>query len=271
MSENVVDSTPSGSDISAPAQPAATPQAPAAQPATPAAAAPASGAPPQEGWVPSYRLREAREAAAREAQQTYAQQMQQIRAEAEQYKRQLYSLVGVQPPQNPEIAAVRSQFSQLYPGLARMEENAARLEELLERSGNLEQQNEHYWKSYGRQTVDRLFDEAGKSMGSPLSDEGKRMLHTSFLGWVSSSPELTERYANDPTIVQDFLKGFGSSFFDPIRRTATASIPGRANVALPQDSPSGAPRVPGPPQPKDLDERVAQGWAMLQSRGGQSQ
>jgi hypothetical protein len=195
--------------------------------------------------------------------------MEQIRAEAEQYKRQLHSLVGVQPPRNPEELAVRNQFAQLYPGLAKMEERAAQLEDLLERSGNLEQQNEHYWKSYGRQTVDRLFDEASKSIGSPLTEEGKRLLHSSFVGWVQSSPELVDRYTNDPTIVQDFLKGFGSSFFDPIRRTASASIPGRANVALPQDSPSGAPRVPGPPQPKDLDERVAQGWALFQANKGQ--
>lgn len=247
----------------------ATPSAPAAPaaPATPSAApsAPTTGAPEdRSNWVPPHRIRETREAAVREAQQTYSQQMQQMRAEAEQYKAQLHALVGVQPPQNPEIDAVRKQFGQLYPGLSKMEEKAAQLEQLLERAGDLESQNAHYWQSYGRQAVDRLFTKASESIGSPLNDENKQFLHSAFVGWVQASPERADRYTNDPTIVDDFLKALSSGFIDPVRRTSAAAIPGRANVALPQDTPSGAPRVPGAPQPKDLDERAANAWLQYQ-------
>lgn len=259
--------TPGGATPSA--SPAAAPYAaPASQPAP-------SAAPPEDrsNWIPPNafrdRLRETRDSATREAQQSWSQREATIRAEADQYKRQLQSLVGVTPPQNPEIDRVREQFASLYPTLAKLNDfDVEKLQALLERGGDLEAQNEHYWKQYGRQAVNTLFSKAADSVGAPLSDDAKRILHSSFVGWVQSSPELADRYSNDPTIVDDFLKGFQSSFFDPIRRNASAGIPGRANVALPQDNPSGAPRIPGPPQPKDLDERVAQGWAMLQSKGG---
>lgn len=245
----------------------ATPVVSAPQPATPAAPqAPATGAVP-DGYVPSYRLRETREAAVREAQAQWATRETEIRAEAQRYRDQLQALVGATPPPNPEISAVKSQFAQLYPGLAKIEERAAQLEKLLERAGDLESQNDHYWQSYGRQTMDKLFTHAAESMGGPLTDEGKRQLHSSFVGWVQSSPELTDRYASDPSIVEDFWKAFTSSFIDPVRRTANAGIAGRAAGApgLPQDTPSGAPRATPAPHMANMDERAAAAWAQYQT------
>lgn len=270
------------SDIDVSAQPAAepTPSAPATAPATPSAPpaaatsaaptqTPATGAPPQEGWVPSYRLREAREAATRQANEQFAQREAAIRAEADRYRQQLHSLVGATPQGNPEVEAVRQQFASLYPGLAKMESQAAQLESLLERAGDLESQNSHYWTSYGRQTMDRLFNHASESIGTPLNEEAKRFLHSSFVGWVQSSPELTERYSTDPTIVEDYWKAVSSSLIDPSRRQASATVAGRAPQGLPQDSPSGAPMIPGAPKPKDLDERGAMAWAAFNAAKNQ--
>src|SRR6266498_4219415 len=101
-----IPSTPAAATPAAPAQPVATP------PATPA---PATGAP--EGYVPSYRIRESREAAVREANQQGSQKEQQYPSELAQIRSQLHALVGVQPPANPEVTAIRGQFGQLYPGL----------------------------------------------------------------------------------------------------------------------------------------------------------
>lgn len=256
----------------------ATPSAPpaAGAPAASASQTAPSSAPQEDrsNWIPPNafrdRLRETRESAYRESQQTWAQREAEIRAEAETYKRQLHSIVGVTPPQNPEIDRVREQFASLYPTLAKLNDfDVEKLQELLERSGDLESQNEHYWKAYGRQTVNTLFTKASEQLGAPLSQEGKEYLHSSFVGWVQANPERANRYANDPSIVDEYLKGFGSSFIDPVRRTATAGIPGRANIPLPQDSPSGAPRVPGAPKLENLDERVAAGWAMLNANNNQ--
>jgi hypothetical protein len=259
------EATPATGDTGAPPA-AATPAASAPQPATPAAPAPGPAtAGPGDGWVPSYRIRETREAAAREAQQQFAQREYAYQTELQRIQNQLHALVGVQPPQNPEVAAVRQQFGSLYPGLTKLEERAQQLMELMDRSGDMESQNSHYWQSYGRQTMDRLFEHASQSLGSPLTDEGKRQLHSSFLGFVQSSPELTERYANDPSIVNDFWKVFTSSFIDPVRRSATAGAVGRIAGAMPQDTAGGAPRATPAPKPADLDERTAQAWAHYQT------
>lgn len=246
---------------------AATPAAPAPQSATPAApsaASPTPSTPPGEGWVPSYRLREAREAASREASQQYAQREAEYQNQLKQVQSQLHALVGVQQPQNPELDAVRQQFAKLYPNLAKLEERANDVFGVVDRAGDLESQTQHYWQSYGRQTMDRLFEHATSSMGAPLTEEGKRVLHSSFVGFVQSSPELTERYANDPTIVDDFLKMFTSSFVDPARRAAAATVQGRVVPSLPQDTPGGAVRPSQAPQPKDLDERAQGAWALYQ-------
>ncbi len=256
-------STPSA----APATPAAaTPAASAPQAATPSAPtqAPATGAP--EGWVPSYRIRETREAAVREAQGQYAQQVAAAQAEIERYKNLVRAQIGDAPPQNPEVQQVRDQFGRLYPGLSKLEEQAERLEQLLERAGDLEQQNSHYWQNYGRTTMDRLFDHASKSLGSPLTDEGKRTLHSAFVGFVGSSPELTSRYTTDPTLVEEFWQAFTSSFVEPARRAAAATIQGRAaGVAIPQDRGGAAPPVTPGPKPANLDERAALAWAKYQT------
>lgn len=164
------------------------------------------------------------------------------------------------------MEAIRKQFGGIYPGLSKLEERAAQLEQLLERSGDFESQTEHYWQSYGRQTVDRLFQKASEAIGTPLTDEGKRFLHSSFVGFVQSSPENSERYSMDPTIVDDFLRVFSSSIIDPSRRQATATVMNRAPQGLPQDTPSGAPVFPGAPKPQNLDDRSALAWATFQAQ-----
>lgn len=256
--------TPAAAPAPAAATGSQSPAAPAPQAATPPAAqAPATGAP--EGWVPSYRIRETREAAVREARADFDREMAGIRAEAERYKSQLHSLVGVTPPKDPEVQGVRDQFGKLYPGLQSLEEKAEQLQALIERAGDLETQNQHYWQSYGRQTMDRLFEHASKSLGAPLTDEGKRSLHSSFVGFVQSSPELQSRYSTDPSLVEEFWQAFTSSFIDPARRVAAANVSGRAGgTAIPQDRGGAiAPVTPGP-KPANLDERAAQAWAKYQ-------
>ena len=278
---NVVESTPvntpTPSDIGAPSEsPVSTPQV-TPQSATPTVntqppATPGGGQPPQ-GFVPSYRLREAREAADKAADQRYAQRIAQIEAEANRYKAQLHSVVGATPSQvNPEVEAIRNQFATVFPDewklLQQLKDKAESIFGIADRAGELEQSTNHYWTSYGRQTVDRLFNIAETSLGSPLNDEAKRQLFTSFTGFIQSSPELSERYANDPTIVEDFWRAFTSSFIDPARRSAVTSTVSRVPTGLPQDTPSGAPRVSPVPKPQSLDERAAMAWSTFNHEKG---
>ena len=255
------------SSIPSTSSPATTSQVPAATPASTSASPQQTTQQPdnsRDGWVPGYRIRETREAAQREAQQQYAQREYAYQQQLAQVQQQLHALVGVAPPQNPEITAVRDQFGNLYPGLSRLEQRAQELEALIDRAGDIDSQNAHYWQSYGRQSMDRLFEHASQSLGAPLSDEGKRSLHQSFIGFVTSSPELSERYASDPTIIEDFWKVFTSSFIDPARRAAGAVVTGRAGAAIPQDTPGGVPRGTPVPQPRNLDERADAAWQLYE-------
>lgn len=272
MSDVNATATPSAEPAATPpATPAAATPAASAQPATPATPqAPATGA-PGEGWVPSYRVRETREAAEREAQERWAAREAEYQAQLRQTQSQLRALVGVQPPQNPEVDAVRQQFAQLYPGLAKMEERANDFMSIIDRAQDLQTQTDHYWQSYGRQTMDRLFEKASSSLGAPLTEEGKRHLHASFVGFVQQSPEMTARYTSDPSIVDEFWNTFTSTFIDPARRVASANVADRAaNVArLPNNAPSGAPQTTPVPKPSGVDERAALAWQQYQATAKQ--
>lgn len=263
LHETPGDAPSGGAPTPAPSAAAPTPAAPTAAPAaaTPPAATPPPATPGGgDGLVPSYRLREIREAEQRRYSEALASERAQWEAKYNQIQSQLHALVGVRPPENPEVDAVRQQFASLFPRLAALEEKGEDVLGLLERAGDYEAQTEHHWQTYGRQTMDRLFEHAQSSMGGPLTEEAKRMLHTAFTGFVSSSPEMTARYAQDPSIVEDFWKGFTSGFIDPVRRTAAAGVAARVPGAIPQDTPGGAPRATPAPAPQNQDERAAMAW-----------
>lgn len=250
--------TPAEATPSATPAPASNPVAPADTAATnPVATSPSTTTQPGQATVPSYRLREIRDQYEARLQQTQAQSQ----AEMAKLQAQIQALVGVAPPQNSPEAEVRKQFGGLYPGLSKLEQKAAQLEALLERAGDLETQNQHYWQSYGRQTLDNLFSKAATTLGAPLSQEGKSVLHSAFVGWVQSSPENQERYASDPSIVDDFVKVFTAGLIDPVRRASTVSTAARVPGNIPQDTPAGAPRSSPPPQMSGLDDRANAAWA----------
>lgn len=257
---------------SAPAEPIPQPSAPAPaiseQPAAPVTAtqnigsAPAPTQQASEGMVPSYRIRETREQAIREAQSQWQAREAEYAARIDQVQRQLHALVGVAPDVNPEETAVRNQFGKLYPGLAQLEQRAQDLLGVVDRSGDLENQNKHYWTEYGRQRTDRLFENASKSLGAPLSAEGKKALLSAFYGFVSSSPEIQERYQQDPTLVDEYWSYFANNFIEPVRRSASATVENQVTQRqIPRDTPGGIPQVTAPPKPKNLDERMENAWA----------
>lgn len=248
------------------APPAEATPASATPPATPGG--PAPGATPQvpEGYVPSYRLREQREAILRESQTAYEKKEADYKAQIEKIQSQVHALVGVQPSQNTEADSIKQQFFTLFPWAKKLEDRFGDFESLVAESGNIKAQNEHYWSTYGQQTMARVYEQASTALGVPLTDAGKRQLHASFTGFVQSSPELQARYASDPTIVEDFMRDFTSNFIDPARRAASATVAGRAAGAIPQDTPGGVPRTSPVPAPKNLDERADAAWALYNQK-----
>jgi hypothetical protein len=69
----------------------------------------------RSNWLPPYRAREIREAAAREAATRYQTEMGTIKSELERYRSQVQALVGVTPQQNTEADTIKKQFFELFP------------------------------------------------------------------------------------------------------------------------------------------------------------
>ncbi len=262
MSDFVNDSnTPAAGDTAAPQVPASSGTPAVTAPATPPAVtqAPATGAAP-EGYVPSYRIREAREAALRQAQNEWGQKEAAYNAKMDQLTRNLQALTGVQPQNADPVREVRDQFGRVYPNLAKLEDQYDKVEQLLNRFPDMEAQQEHYWTSHATQTMGRLEALASESLGGNLSEAGKRNLQANFVGYLQSNPEAAQRYSYDPTVVTDFWKEFTSHFIEPVKRTSAAQTLARAPQGLPQDAPSGNAITGGPAKPKDLDDRVGKAW-----------
>ncbi len=221
--------------------------------------APATGA-PGDGWVPSYRVRETRESVLREAKAYFDQQRQAFEQEKAELNKKIQALAGFGPQADPEVDGVRDQFGRLYPGLSKLEQRADQIFQMLEQAGDMQSQTNHYWTSYGQNAVNQLFSSAEADLGAPLTDESKRTLHASFVGYIQSSPELVNTYASNPNFAKEYWKAFSSSFIDPVRRVSAASAQGRTQVPLPQDTPAAAPRVGQPEKPSSLEDRVNRSW-----------
>lgn len=249
----------------APSPSPATPDHNAAAPATPNANAPAATPQVPNGYVPSYRIRETREAAMREATAQWQQREAAYQAQMDAIRRQLHAVIGVQPQSEEEqqVAQIQAQFKKVFPELAQLAEKAKDLQGLLERSGEFQHAVQHQYQAYGRQAMDRLFGLATKSLGHDLSDTAKQRLHASFVGYLQSDPQLLERYAVDQTIVDEFWNDFENGFIGPVRRAQSAGVQQAIEnrPPTPRDTPAGIPNVQRPAKPKDLDESVSQAWA----------
>lgn len=260
--------TPAAATPAAPAAPSAIPQAPAAPvTATPQIGSQAAATPAAPTVEPSWlrgRLEETRAAAARQVAEAYQRREAQYAHQLQQMQQQLHALVGVAPQGNPELDNIRQQFGQVYPGLSQLEQRAQDVMSLLERQQELQAANDHIWQQHGRTTMNRIFDRVQENLGAPVTEAGKRQLHSMFLGYVQSSPELVQRYTSDPTLVDEFVDNFTSSFIQPSRRLAAAAPEMRGQSPLPGNAPSGAPQLSQVPQPSGLDQRAAAGWAALQ-------
>ena len=264
--------TPAVSDITAPTPGPAT-QDPNAQPATQATPpVQATNAQPQvePSWLRT-RLEETRRAALQRAQQEWQQREQMYQQQLETVQRQLHALVGAAPQEDPEVAGIRQQLYRVAPELQQLAQLAQRVPDLmglLERSGDIDAVQRHYWTDHGRRTLDRLYEKVSTTLGAPLNESGKRFLHSALAGAVSGSPELAQRYSSDPSFVDEFAAEFVSNLIDPVRRSAAATVQTQTSPqvrALPQDAPGGVPQITQPAQPKDLDERMKMGWAAYQT------
>lgn len=266
MSDPIVSATPTpAAEPTSPASaPVATPQAPVATSPATSVAAPTAASEDRSNWVPPHRIREATQRYENSQREWLAREAQ-YQAQMAQYQNQVRALAGVGPSPDPEVEEIRSRFGQVFPGLSRIESRAEQLEKYMERVADLEAAVDHIWQNHGRQSLDRVYKHAEDTLGSPLTDDGRRALHAAFAGWIQSNPEYQQRYVEDPGVVDEFWKTLSSTLVDPARRASAAATAARVPGALPQDTSAGAPAPMAAPKPSGLDERAKLAFQMFQA------
>lgn len=258
--------SPADATPSAPVSPQTPAATPVAQPTTPVASAPpATPATPSEdrsNWVPPHRLREQ----SSKFEQTLQAERARYAAETEALQKKLQILAGVTPPENPQLDQVKTQFKTVFPDLHGLGEQAAAIKELLAIKDELIAAKDQQWTVYNRSAMDRLYKAAEGTYGTPLSEDAKRSLGMSFIGYLQNDPEAYARYQQDPSIVEEYWKAFSDRFVDPVRRSAMVNTAGRIPQGLPLDTPSGAiAPMGGQVKPQTEDERMAQALSVYKS------
>lgn len=259
----IADPTPVPSDTGAPS--------PTPTPATPAVGTQPGATPGgTEATVPSWRLREAREAYERRLASEIEREKSTWLKEREAYERKIQALAGVLPQEETRADQIKEQFFTLFPQYRNLTpEKLAAIDKLIERSTVLESENELRWQAHSTQRLNELYGLATQA-GLPDNDQVRGMLHTALIGYLSANPHEQNRFAADPNFIPEFFKAYSAAMIDPLRRSTVAAVQNRVAPALPQDTPSGAVRTATPvPAPKDIDERVARSWtAFNQSKNG---
>lgn len=232
---------------------------------SPAPAAPVGGTPPptpaapaapsftykedRSAWVPSHRMRQETEARA------------QLARELDYERRRVAALSGVPAPgpaPDPENDAIRSQFNKLYPGLAKLEAMADKLEKAAgfdyEGVTNSQQQ---VWVAHGTQVLQTLATQVKEAYGgAELTPKALKRIQQAFVTEVMDDPEIKERYeAGDLSIVAEFVKDYTGSNLDPYRRSTAAAGQQTRDQArrLPRGGGGSAVIAPRPPTLKPSD------------------
>jgi hypothetical protein len=145
------------------------------------------------------------------------------------------ALSGVKPPaepSDPEQEAIRSQFNKLYPGLAKLEAMADKLE----KAGNfdfdgIQNSQQQVWVAHGNQVLATLQEKVKAAYGgADLTPKALQRISRAFVSEVGDDADMRARYeAGDLSIIDEFVKDFTGGLLDPYRRStaATAPAPGR--------------------------------------------
>ena len=162
----------------------------------------------------------------RKARQVAERQAAERQSAYEQEQRRVQALAGVHPrsEQEQNDEAVRERFRQLYPRLGSLSDDKIdRLLQLADNADSLEAATSHHWQSHGRKMLDAAVTSMQKSLGGDLTERQKTRLEKAYFNEAQASPEFLARHeAGDPTLVDEFVKGFVEDFVEPGRRKALA-------------------------------------------------
>jgi hypothetical protein len=181
----------------------------------------------RSAWVPSHRIRQESERAAK------------LERDLEFERQRVAALSGVKhtPAPNPEADAIRNQLFQVAPELKELFEFKEMLGELKglnlkETIAELRASHNQSWTQRGNQTLTALENgvrEAYGVAGKDLSPKALQRIQRAFVSELQEDDAMRERYeAGDASVVTDFVKDFTGVVLDPYRRsTASAPAAGR--------------------------------------------
>lgn len=182
-------------------------------------------------WVPGHRIVEettARTAAERKAAEAIAR--------ADAAEKRVRALAGVDPNAASEAEAekVKSNFFALFPQFAKLTpEVLDKVLAAVERGDSADAAIRHTWDRLAQTTLRNLENRFLEVIGADkLNDRQRAKLHGSWGAMMKADPEnFRLRYeAEDPQLIEDFIKEFTEDFVDPVRRLHAAGVVPRPPV-----------------------------------------
>ena len=188
------------------------------------------------------------------------------------------------PAVDAEEQQVREAFARLYPRLARLaselsDDQFEKLVNLADRAEGLEQTTNWQWEKHGKDMIDSVHTAVTDLIGGELSVRQKRTIGRAYadaagannppdrngqIALTDEQAEFLQRHnSGDRTLVQEFAKQWIDDWFEPARRSVTATEVERTSRRVPR----GGDRSVGttPKKPIDFKDPKAVEDAMVES------
>lgn len=162
----------------------------------------------------------------RKTRQKYEADLAAERASLAAERKRVQALAGVTPKSDQDAAndAVRERFQQLFPKLGSLTD--AQIDKLLsvaENAENIEATVNRQHTIHGKKMLDAAVQGMSKALGGEMTERQKQRLQWAYFQEAQNSPQFLERHeSGDPTLIEEFVKGFMEDFVEPGRRTALA-------------------------------------------------
>lgn len=239
-------------------------------------------------WVPRHRLNDT-SGKLTEAEKRAIKAEGELEAE----RKRTRALAGLEPsdPKKAESEEIRSALYQMFPQLKALENlTAEQLQEVFDAAKSAQSTSQAAWARHATGMLNDLETEAGSVLGvekltptqqnrlrqayrdeaaSAVADRQRAMQRgeRESLDTISTDNDFVARHERgDKTLIKEFVKGFLDDWFEPARRSVTASAARRNMRPIPRGERTRMPITQGTPK-VDLNNTDEFKKALLAARG----
>ena len=182
-------------------------------------------------------------------------------------QRLTHAIAGTTPV-DAEEKQIREAFAQLYPGLAKLtDEQIGKLLALSEKAQTFEETSTHIWDKHSRQMIDSVIGKVAERLGGKdgkLSDRQRKAVVRFYVGEAEADENFLSRHTDgDPTLVDEVVNAFVEDWFEPARRSVTATEVQRTSRRVPRGNDRSV-GITGK-KPLDFKDEKAVADAMVES------